>query len=600
MKKINYKRSFNQVLLVVGGFFLGWLFFGNSSNGIESDDHAHESAIEAWTCSMHPQIRESEAGKCPLCGMDLIPVSIGDAVAGIDQVQMSEAAIQLASIQTSIVSVTSANKDIYLSGRIEADERSIATVTSHFDGRVEKLYADFTGQTIRKGQKLANIYSPDLVTAQKELFEAMKFKETNPSFFDAAIQKLKLWELTDNQIQSIIEMGEPQYYFNIYAPRSGTIIKRRVSEGDHIKEGTVLFEIADLNSLWVVFDAYESDLPWIGVGDSISFKVKALPRSSFTGRVSFIDPTINSQTRTASVRTEILNTSGRLKPEMFVEGIIKVNLTVVENEVLVPKSAILWTGKRAIVYVKQPEFEEPTFQFREVDLGPEAGNYYIILNGLSMGEEIATNGVFKIDAAAQLQGKVSMMNPEGGKMPTGHNHGGAPENQNIRDVIDQGNSLPEVNASEETFEVAIVFKNQLNDVYISYLKVKDALIATDVNLSKDHTTTLLESLDHVDMKLLAGDARMEWMKDEAVLSGALESILRTSDVEKMREALSPLSDQLYYTLARFQVVTGGFRLFCPMAFNKRGAFWLSNSEEVLNPYYGDKMLDCGSVKEKLN
>ena len=423
MKNIKIKQITIGIGLLVLGVLLGRVLFNSPSGPVNHQDHAHETIAEVWTCSMHPQIRESGPGKCPLCGMDLIPVPSGNSEAlGVDQIQMTEAAMSLANVQTIIVGKTVPEKQVYLPGRIEADERGIANVTAHFSGRVERLYADFTGQYIKRGQRLATLYSPDLVTAQKELFEAIKFKATNPSFYEAAVQKLKLWELTDGQIKSIEAGGEPQYNFSVYAPRPGTIISREISEGEHVMDGQVLFEIADLNRLWILFDAYESDLPWIKVGDSISFKVQSLPGRTFNSLVTFIDPVVNNQTRTASVRTELLNEDNQLKPEMFVEGIVNAGLTSIEETITIPKTAVLWTGKRAVIYVKQPGYSQPTFEFREITLGADAGEYYVVSEGLSAGEEVVANGVFKIDGAAQLQGKISMMNPGGGRVTTDHQH----------------------------------------------------------------------------------------------------------------------------------------------------------------------------------
>ncbi len=593
MKKIfDNKFIFGGLILLIG-LMIGW--FLSPSGGSEANGHVHsESAEEVWTCSMHPQIRESGPGKCPLCGMDLIPVSSsGDQSVKPDEIQMSESAVQMANIQTIKAGKHSPQKTMYLPGKIVADERSIATVTSHFNGRVEKLFADFTGQFIQKGQKLATLYSPDLVTAQKELFEALKFKTSNPSFYEAAIQKLKLWELTDQQINEIIEKGEPQFYFNVYAPRSGTIIQRKVAEGEHVMEGKVLFELANLSKLWVQFDAYESDLRWIRVGDSISFKVQTFPEDEFKSVVTFIDPVVNKMSRTASVRTEIINRDKRLKPDMFVEGTIHANISGKDQALTIPKSAVLWTGKRAVVYVKQSNYNQPTFQFREITLGTDAGNSYVVISGLEEGEEIATNGVFKIDAAAQLQGKVSMMNRNGGGSNTGHDHGTG-SGANKGDL-----QLPEVNASTKTFQSNDQFKEQLGKVFSAYIPVKDALVNSDPDKAQSESGKLQKAIEKVDMKLVSGDAHMEWMKDLEVLQGSVKFILSHSDVEVQRQALSPLSDQLYQTLVKFEVETGGYRQYCPMAFDFEGAYWLSDSDEILNPYFGDAMLTCGNVEEEL-
>ncbi|MEO1050522.1 MAG: efflux RND transporter periplasmic adaptor subunit [Bacteroidota bacterium] len=606
MKKLmNNRWVFGSLVLIIG-LLIGWMIKPSNHQTIEPSDHHDHQHIESsdnqtWTCSMHPQIREDGPGKCPLCSMDLIPVANMETEAvGMDEIQMTEAAMKIASIQTMKVSKAVPQKQVYLPGKIEADERNIATVTAHFDGRVEKLYADFTGQFIRKGQRLATIYSPDLVTAQKELFEALKFKATNPSFYEAAIQKLKLWELTDSQIQGIIEKGAPQYRFSVYAPRSGTILSRKISEGEHVKDGHVLFEIADLSRLWVLFDAYESDIAWIKVGDSISFKVQSIPNRTFESVVTFIDPVVNEQTRTASIRTEVLSLEGQLKPAMFVEGIVDAGSNTLGESLLIPKSAVLWTGKRAVVYVKQPGFERPTFQFREIALGTEAGDYYVVIDGLSEGEEVAANGVFKIDAAAQLQGKISMMNPNGGKASAGHDHGAMEMSEDGQaDHSTYKLDIPEVNIARDTFEVDRAFTKQIKSIFDAYLPLKDALIQTDAQSASKESKPLLAAIETVDMSLLTGSAHEEWMKDLAVLRASTQIMLDETDVEKIRAALSPLSDQLYQTIIKFNVQTGGYRQYCPMAFDFEGAFWLSNSDEVLNPYFGDLMLTCGNVDETL-
>jgi Cu(I)/Ag(I) efflux system membrane fusion protein len=197
-----------------------------------------------------------------------------------------------------------------------------------------------------------------------------------------------------------------------------------VSTGDYVKEGTQLLEVIDLSKVWVMFDAYESDLPWIKKGDVINFTVQSLPGKTYSSRVSYVDPFIDASTRVAELRVEIDNPGMDLKPEMFASGILESEMTGRSDQLLIPKSAVLWTGKRAVVYVKLAHKEMPAFQYREIILGPDAGDNYIVASGLSEGEELAVNGVFKIDAAAQLAGKTSMMNPEGEKSASGHDHGG--------------------------------------------------------------------------------------------------------------------------------------------------------------------------------
>jgi membrane fusion protein, copper/silver efflux system len=398
------------------GLLLGWWFFGGTQeSGHEGHNHGDELVQEetTYTCSMHPQIQQPEFGLCPICAMDLVPLVTGADVDGADpnEIQMTESAMKLAEVQTAVVTTGVPEKSVHLLGKVKADERNIAQLTSRFGGRIEKLLVNYTGQRVEKGQQLGTIYSPELITAQKELLEAAKYKDSNPSFYNSSRIKLKLWNLSERQIDAIVTKGKPKLYFEIRSPIEGTVTKRHVSSGDYIKEGSALFEVVDLSNVWVMFDAYESDLPWISVNDSIHFTLESLPGRVFKEKVAYIDPFMDAKTRVAQIRIETANSKMLLKPEMFANGILSSNVAENTNELLIPKSSILWTGKRAVVYVRVPERETPSFLSREIVLGPEAGNFYVVADGLEEGETIAVNGVFKIDASAQLAGKVSMMNP---------------------------------------------------------------------------------------------------------------------------------------------------------------------------------------------
>lgn len=441
--KENYKLVIGVLIF---GLLLGWVFFHSSGEDINStteingheghDDETEQPTV--WTCSMHPQIKQDKPGLCPICAMDLIPLtsmsSGGDDV-DPNEIVMTESAAKLASIETMQVSRGIPEKTVYIQGKVQADERNIVELTARFGGRIEKLFVNFTGQNVKKGEKLATIYSPGLVTAQRELLEAVSFKESRPSLYIAAKGKLKLWDLSDEQIVAIEEKGEPQVYFDVQSPISGTVFKRHVTIGDYVKEGTALFEVIDLSKVWVMFDAYESDLPWIKKGDQVNVTIQALPGENFTAKVSFIDPFLNGTTRVAKVRVELANKNRDLKPEMFAIGIVESKIAESSNQILIPKSSILWTGKRAVVYVKVPDRETPSFLYREIVLGPEAGAFYMVSEGLNEGEEIAVNGVFKIDAASQLQGLTSMMNPDAGMGSTGHQHGAMEMADNADEVF---------------------------------------------------------------------------------------------------------------------------------------------------------------------
>ncbi len=556
MKNIiqNIKQNLKLVVGVfVIGIFLGWLLFHQGSTKSANvneqelsahEGHEHESEDPTtWTCSMHPQIKQDKSGQCPICGMDLIPVSSMQSEGeNIDpnEIVMTESAAKLADIQTVEVNKGIPQKTIYLQGKVQADERRIAELTARFGGRIEKLFVNFTGQNVKKGNRLATIYSPDLVTAQRELIEAASFKETRPSLYTAARAKLKLWDLSDNQIKNIEEKGEPKIYFDVLSPISGTVMMRHVSLGDYIKEGSALFQITDLSKVWVLFDAYESDLPWIRKGDKVGFTIQSIPGKYFEGNISFIDPFIDPITRIAKIRIELPNRELNLKPEMFVNGEIQSTTANNTNEILIPKSSILWTGKRAVVYVRVPERESPSFLYREITLGPEAGNFYVVTEGLKVGEQIAVNGVFKIDAASQLEGKTSMMNPEGGKVSTGHNHGGtAMSDEEMAPMEERETST--ITTLEAT---PMDFKMQLGELVNQYLLLKDAFVDSDEQKVEGAAQKTLGAFNKVDMTLLKGDSHNQWMKLQKPILDNLNGIVQMDGIEMKRTHFSIISDNI--------------------------------------------------------
>ena len=215
------------------------------------------------------------------------------------------------------------------------------------------MLVNFTGEPVRKGQKLAVIYSPELVTAQQELLEAAKTKQIQPEIYEAAKEKLRQWKLSDTQISAIENSHNIQSNIDIEATTSGIVTARRINMGDYVSAGSTLYEVSDLSRVWILFDAYESDLPFLKTGDQIDFTLQALPGTAFTGKVKFIDPVIDPVNRVAKVRVEIGNPGGKLKPEMFATGIVRSNLAEYKDKLVIPASAVLWTGKRSVVYVKQ-------------------------------------------------------------------------------------------------------------------------------------------------------------------------------------------------------------------------------------------------------
>jgi Cu(I)/Ag(I) efflux system membrane fusion protein len=559
------KLTLILVTLVIGGL-IGWILKPSASESHESHEHETESGVASlWTCSMHPQIKLGEPGDCPICGMDLIPVAQASSGSGNPLVfEMTPEAVALAQIHTTKISGTNASGELFLTGKIQADERENAAITAKFPGRIEKLYVTFTGEQVKAGQRLASIYSPELLTAQRELLEAAKSKGNFPQLYTAAKEKLKLWKLTETQIAEIEQSGTIREQFDILSDQSGVVTQRNIAVGDYVSTGSVLFNVVNLNKLWVLLDAYESDLQLLSTGNEFSFTVAGMPEENFKARISFIDPLLNSNTRAASVRAEITNSGGKLKPEMFVTAKIQTTKKPSSAGVTIPRTALLWSGKRSVVYVKVPNSETPGFEMREVTLGNRMGENYLIESGLQAGEEIVTNGVFAIDAASQLSGQFSMMK--------------RPETKSI--------------------EVSEEFRNQITAVADAYFQVKNGLVKDNFPDAQKSLALIDQSLSKVNMSLVKDQAHDKWMEMMKGIKDSRSKMGSAKEIEEARKHFSMLSFHILEMTETFginkEVV---YKDYCPMAFGDQGAYWLSEQKDITNPYFGAAMLSCGEVKQ---
>ena len=585
------KKYIVYIGILAIGLLLGWLLFSGSSN--KETEHNHSETAETnqmWTCSMHPQIMQPEAGDCPICGMDLIPAESSADGLGADQFKLTENAMALANIQTTIVGESNVEGNaIKLSGKIAENEKANAVQVSYFSGRIERLNVSFTGEKVSKGQLLATIYSPELYAAQQELITASSLKESQPALYKAVRNKLKLWKLSEKQINQIETTGKVKENFPVYATVSGTVTDKLVEQGDYIKQGQPLLKIANLNTVWANFDVYENQIELFKKEQEVSVSTNAYANKVFKGKVDFIDPILNSKTRTVTLRVVLNNKSDVFKPGMFVSA----NIDGVKNEdketLSIPASAVLWTGERSVVYLKTKP-DQPVFEMREVKLGNQIGNEYEVFEGIYVGNEIVTNGTFTVDAAAQLQGKKSMMNKGGGKVMTGHEGHLGMENNASNKENDHTNMT-------ERLEVPIAFQQQLNSVYESYINLKNALVEDNTNKVSQDANTLLDNLSQVDMKLVKDKTHNHWMSLAKEIKSSATSISKTTDSKQQRSHFKHLSSHLINTVQLFGVNEKVYVEFCPMADNNNGAYWLSKEEKVINPYFGEAMLTCGEVKQ---
>lgn len=397
---------------------------------------------------------------------------------------LSKTAEKLMELQTSTVERKWVNRPVRLVGKIDFDETRVKHITAWVPGRIDRMYVDYTGIEVKESDHMVSLYSPELVSAQEELIQAARslgkvqggsseiVKRSSRRSLQAAREKLKLLGLTKSQVAKIEKVGKAEDNVTVYAPMGGVVVEKHVNEGMYVKTGTRIYTIADLSHLWLYLDAYESDLPWVSYGQEVEFSAQALPGEKFQGLVSFVQPFLDEKTRTIKVRVNVDNKSERLKPGMFITATIKAKVDghghivgksyegkyicpmhpeVIEGSegdcpicgmklekaetlpfisketnhskeapLVIPASAPLITGKRAVVYVKHPE--KSHYEGREIVIGPRAGEHYLVLSGLTEGELVVTKGAFKIDADLQIRGAKSMMNPKGSAPTSGHNH----------------------------------------------------------------------------------------------------------------------------------------------------------------------------------
>ncbi len=396
------------------------LLVSGCSKSEEAGNHEHEvvKQNDYWTCTMHPQVRLDRPGVCPICNMDLIKKTdeekpeISSEADMTNMVTLSGKKQVLANVSTVVVKKENLQEQVTAYSYLDFAENNRKTISARFNGRIDKLFVDKTGDYVRKGQPLFEIYSPDLVQAQNEYLIALTNSQ-NVSLQKAAKKKLEIFGITPEQIQSLEKASEINLTLTYYSQTSGTVIEKKVQEGSYVNEGTAIYEVAELSTLWNIAEVYENNLSNAKVGSPVKLHLRAYPGEEFNGRVTFIYPVINAQTRTVKVRSEFASLGGKLKPQMYGETIFN---SAAGQGLLVPAEAVIIAGKRAVVWAKAGD---GMFEARSVTIGNRYGDKYHIVSGLIEGDEIAATGGFLIDSESQLKTG----------MPTGHQHGSSTPKQ---------------------------------------------------------------------------------------------------------------------------------------------------------------------------
>ncbi|MDD3694892.1 MAG: efflux RND transporter periplasmic adaptor subunit [Lentisphaeria bacterium] len=603
------------------------------------NDRAASQKAQVWTCSMHPQIMLPKPGKCPICFMDLIPQS-NEHEHGPRQLSISDHAAKLMQLETVEIGRSFAQAEVRMRGKIDYDETTVTHISAWTAGRLDRLYVNYTGIPVQKGEHLAELYSPELISAQEELLQALKMqRELQQSDSEimrdsakrtllAAREKLRLLGLTPEQTEALEQSGKPGELVTIYATSQGVVIEKKAQEGMYVQTGSRIYTIADLSRIWVKLDVYESELAWVKIGSEVEFSTEAYPGRSYRGKVSFIDPVINPKTRSAKLRLSVQNQDLSLKPGMFVRATLRATVAengkilnpdlkgkwispmhpeIVKDEpgscevcgmplrsaeslgyvndeeaippLLIPRAAALKTGRRAVAYVQLPDQKTPLYEGREITLGPRLGDFYIVEKGLQEGERVVSRAAFKLDAEMQIQAKPSMMSEHETHSAKAHTEAEQPSAK---------------------FALPHEFDQQLKEVLLTYLEIQEALADDQPEKVKLAGEKFADKLGKIDSELLEEKARQAWLPQLRGLNAAKTALLGLSSLDKQREAFQLLSSQLMQTLKQFRPEQLKlYKASCPMAFDNVGAAWIQKDEKIANPYFGHMMLRCGDIEHEL-
>ncbi len=593
-------------------------------------DHAPSRAEQpAWyTCSMHPSVRLSDPdAKCPICFMDLIPVGAGDGGEG-PTLTLTTQAVAASRIETAKAARFFPAAEVRLYGKLAYDETFVARLTAYFPARIDRLFVNYAGVPVTRGDHVAEVYSPELLAALEELRQARQaadgsgasseiVRQVTLETLAAAREKLRLFGISDEQTLAVEDGSFTNDRVTIYAPIGGIVTNLAVREGDYVTTGQPIATVADLSRLWLDLEAYESQLPLLRWGQAVEFTVESHPGDRFTGRVSFIEPIIDEATRTAAVRVAVDNTDRRLKPGMFASAVVRPRVgadgavlgdelagrwvcpmhpTIVKDAqegcdacgmdlvpaeslgvvgdprsaqppLVIPRTAVLFTGARSVVYVQSPDAESPTYEAREVTLGSRAGEFYIVREGLAEQDAVVVNGAFRLDSEMQITARPSMMSAE---------------------------------RREDTHDPAPVvppeFLDSLTPVYEAYLDAQERLAADDLEGYLRAAAALGNAVGSTRESMLVGEGLGAWR----LAASALRPREEPADIEAARAAFERMSDAAIDLQRRFGHAgdRSWCHAFCPMAFDFEGADWLQRGEEINNPYFGASMLQCGEILEE--
>ncbi|QDV59142.1 Cation efflux system protein CusB precursor [Rosistilla oblonga] len=576
-----------------------------------------------YICPMMCTPPSSEPGRCPVCAMELVEATGGGGGDGIS-VTIEPSARRLVGIQTAMSTMGEVNRTIRTIGSIDFDESRLSTISAYVDGRLEKMYANYAGVKVNEGDDLALLYSPQLYTAQTEFVSSMnsggkigRFQLDDGDLNSMARENLGELGMTKEQIDQLAQSGKPMSRVRIKSPQSGTVIEKSAVEGDYVKTGQKLYRVADLSSVWMMLDLFPDDASAVRFGQQVEAEIQSMPGEIFTGRVAFIDPTVNPKTRTVRVRVEIMNFDGKLRPGDYATARVTVpaipmdqvydpalankyispmHPQVIRDDpgqcplcdmdlvptselgfadkplpmqqvVTVPRDAVLLAGENSVIYV---ETEPGRFEIRRITVGPMNRKEAVIIEGLSTGETVATGGNFLIDSQMQLAGNPSLLDPT--KAPS---YSPGPL------------ELPKANPVVLTNDTG----KSLDRTFDAYFEIQRAM-AADQTPPPVVLNSLIAGLRELEMAPEVPDGAQRNFATARRAASRMDGSLETA-----RAAYRGVSHAMLKaaTVVRGQMTAEKLtHYYCPMV-PGGGGDWMQPGGELQNPYWGSEMLTCGEL-----
>jgi membrane fusion protein, copper/silver efflux system len=542
---------------------------------LEHHDHHHASTgtgekSQLWTCSMHPQVLQDHSGICPICHMELTPVKSSDAEAGV--VTIDPVVVQNMGIRTAVVTEGPISKDVRVVGYLEEPEPVHRDINLRVSGWIEKLYANIDGMDVAKDQPLFDLYSPEMMVAVDELIAARRQQEASPNdttaktLYDSGRRKLTQYGLSATQIESLAKLDAAPATIPILSPIQGHLTAKMVYEGAAVKAGDLVMRLANRHQMWIDAQVFEQQYPLVAIGAKAIASVTAQPGKTYEGKVIFVHPHIDPQTRSALVRIEIDNHDMQLRQGMY--ATVQIEASDTQPLKLVPREAVIDTGSRKLVFVS---LGEGRFEPRELKLGLAGAQNVQVLSGLELGDRVVTSGQFLLDTESRLRESIAK--------------------QTSTDLLvsDKQESATE----SKPADAPKIDIPHASDILAAYLALQQKLGEKQKSDTPVDASALIRNAE-LSASHAPGDAK-------PLVAGVVDAAkaMQSKTLDQQREAFVKLSEATIKLASATRLTDKLYVVECPMAFGDKGARWLQSDDTVANPYYATEMKSCGGVEATL-